>query len=59
MLWCDARQCDWLISAATEVSIKALEAEVLGLSNLREVLWEDNARGRRLLDELRASAPSR
>ena len=58
MLWCDAGQCDWLISAASEVSLKALAAEVLGLSNLREVLWADNASSRRLLDELRASAPS-
>jgi hypothetical protein len=58
MLWCDAGQCDWLISAASEVSLKALATEVLGLSNLREVLSADNASSRRLLDELRASAPS-
>jgi len=38
--------------------LKALATEVLGLSNLREVLSADNASSRRLLDELRASAPS-
>ena len=58
MLWSDAGQCDWLIAAASEASLRALAAEVLGLSNLREVLGADNASSRRLLDELRASAPS-
>lgn len=58
MLWCDAGQCDWLISAASEGSLKALAAEVLDLSNLREVLWADDTSSRRLLDELRAPAPS-
>jgi hypothetical protein len=43
LLWSDNGQCDWLISAATEVSLRKFTAGLAGLPSLRTARWADEA----------------
>jgi hypothetical protein len=53
MLWSQAGQCDWWISASSQRSLKVFTTGLLNLSNLRSALWSDDEPGASLLDELR------
>ena len=43
LLWSDTGQCDWLISAATEMSLRKFTAGLVGLPSLRTARWADEA----------------
>jgi len=43
LLWSDIEQCDWLISATSEVSLKEFTAGLLTLPSLRAARWADEA----------------
>ena len=52
MLWSCSGQCDWSVSAADKLSLKAFAAGLLDLSNLRRALYSNDDSGARVLDEL-------
>lgn len=43
LLWSDTGQCDWLISSATEVSLREFTVGLAGLPGLRTARWADEA----------------
>jgi hypothetical protein len=43
LLWADADQCDWLISAATEGSLRGFTESLASLPSLRAARWADEA----------------
>jgi hypothetical protein len=55
MLWSQTGQCDWWISASSELSLKVFAAGLLDLSDLRSALWSNDDPGARLLSELRTA----
>ena len=55
MLWSQAGQCDWWISAASPASLRQLR-HLLNLPGLRQALWSNDEDGQRLLDEARRLA---
>lgn len=56
MLWSQAGQCDWWVSAASPASLRQFAAGLLNLPGLRQALWSNDEDGQRLLDEARRLA---
>jgi hypothetical protein len=52
MLWAQEGQCDWWISAASEVQLTAFTAQLVDLPGLRGYLWANSDAGERALREL-------
>ena len=53
MLWSQAGQCDWWVSAASPASLRQFAAGLLHLPALRQALWCNDQDGERLLSEAR------
>ena len=57
MLWPQAGQCDWWISAARPASLRQFAAGLLHLPALRHTLWSNDEDGERLLSQARGLPP--
>lgn len=57
MLWSQAGQCDWWVSAASLASLRQFAAGLLDLPALRRTLWSSDEDGERLLSEARGLMP--
>jgi hypothetical protein len=53
MLWSQAGQCDWWVSAVSEASLRQFTAGLLDLPGLGQALWSNDEDGERLLSEVR------
>jgi hypothetical protein len=53
MLWSQAGQCDWWVSASTEAPLRQFTAGLLDLPGLDQALWSSDEEGERLLSEVR------
>ena len=53
MLWSQAGQCDWWISAASEAPLRQFTASLLDLPGLGQALWSSDQDGERLLSQAR------
>jgi hypothetical protein len=53
MLWSQAGQCDWWVSADREASLRQFTAGLLDLPGLDQALWSSDKEGERLLSEAR------
>jgi hypothetical protein len=57
MLWSQAGQCDWWVSAASPEALRQFAAGLLDLPGLRQALWSNDEDGERLLSEARRLPP--
>lgn len=53
MLWSQAGQCDWRVSASAEAPLRRFTAGLLDLPGLDQALWSSDEEGERLLSEVR------
>jgi hypothetical protein len=53
LLWSQAGQCDWWVSAASQASLRQFTIGLLDLSGVGRALWSDDEDGERLLREAR------
>ena len=53
MLWSQAGQCDWWVSAASAAALRQFTAGLLDVPGLGQALWSDDEDGERLLSDVR------
>jgi hypothetical protein len=53
LLWSQAGQCDWWVSAASQASLRQFTIGLLDLSGVGRALWSNDEDGERLLSEAR------
>jgi hypothetical protein len=53
MLWAQAGQCDWWVSAASAAALRQFTAGLLDLPGVGQTLWSSDQDGERLLSEVR------
>ena len=53
MLWAQAGQCDWWVSAASAAPLRQFTAGLLDLPGVDQALWSNDEDGERLLSDVR------